>query len=198
MAFEVRVGCFGVDILQGRTGVAYDWWSTTCMVDYLGPPAGWEWYYCFDFLSQGPANPFPVSSLPQCLSACAAYPNAYFLWEDREDHYTCACYQRGPPFTDYDCGVGKAMHYYHTPSPTDSAAVRRKQRAAEEAQKEMSRDFEICPAGFRACRVPEENQISYECIDTSSELESCGGCLFGEINASSQVVNTPSEVQGEE
>ncbi|WVQ98489.1 hypothetical protein IAU59_005615 [Kwoniella sp. CBS 9459] len=245
MTFEIRVGCFATDILRGRTGLAYDWWTTTCMdicstdsslyayswiddpqdeadhirqclctdeqptskwlesdsacpypfvvVDYLDPPGGWEWYYCFDFLGQGPANPFPVSSVPGCLTACSAFPNAYFLYEDRQDHYTCACYQRGPPFTDYECGVGKAMHYYHTPPgspPTNSAAVKRRLRekaALVDVEGEGKRGFELCPAGLRACKVPEEDQISYECLDTSSELESCGGCLYGEVTTFGEI-----------
>ncbi|WVF72452.1 hypothetical protein IAT40_007267 [Kwoniella sp. CBS 6097] len=166
-------------------------------VDYLGPPPGWEWYYCFDFGAQGPADPFPVSTLPECLLSCAAYPNAYFLYADRVDNYVCACYQRGPPFTDYQCGVGKAMHYYHTVTspPTDSIAVKRKRRI-EEALEERKSGFEICPTGMRACHVPDEDQVSYECLDTANELESCGGCLYGEISPAGQVVHESPHITG--
>lgn len=32
-----------------------------------------------------------------------------------------------------------------------------------------------CPVGFEACRIPSSS--GYECIKTSTDLESCGGCL---------------------
>ncbi|KAK6902738.1 hypothetical protein I203_107997 [Kwoniella mangroviensis CBS 8507] len=63
------------------------------------PPANWGWYKCFDFLSQGPAANFTVQSLPECLTGCSAYPNAYFSYFDNSNKLSCACYQRGPPFT---------------------------------------------------------------------------------------------------
>ncbi|PPQ64416.1 hypothetical protein CVT26_002123 [Gymnopilus dilepis] len=39
-----------------------------------------------------------------------------------------------------------------------------------------SRVASPCPAGLDACPIPGALTNDYECLDTSSELESCGGC----------------------
>ena len=46
---------------------------------------------------------------------------------------------------------------------------------------EANRNEELCPAGFAACPVDPtaghfEKTGAYECLDTRSELQSCGGC----------------------
>lgn len=35
---------------------------------------------------------------------------------------------------------------------------------------------QICPAGWEACPVQTAKLLVYECVNTSSDLESCGGC----------------------
>ncbi|WVQ70288.1 uncharacterized protein L199_008514 [Kwoniella botswanensis] len=37
--------------------------------------------------------------------------------------------------------------------------------------------------GRTAFLLGEDNILSYECIDTFSELESCGGCAYGEFTS---------------
>ncbi|WWC69641.1 uncharacterized protein I206_103584 [Kwoniella pini CBS 10737] len=39
----------------------------------------------------------------------------------------------------------------------------------------------FCPAGTTACLLKDNDEDSYECIDTMNELESCGGCLNGRV-----------------
>jgi hypothetical protein len=74
----------------------------------------------------------------------------------------------------------------------------RRQRLIEEKAKRDAERVLFCPRGWTACRVDEKSTDSYEvsdelfipaskekladhkCIDTSSELDSCGGCRLGE------------------
>jgi len=39
-----------------------------------------------------------------------------------------------------------------------------------------SRTIALCPNGFDACPIPGLTSGDYECLDTTAELESCGGC----------------------
>ncbi|WVF72440.1 hypothetical protein IAT40_007255 [Kwoniella sp. CBS 6097] len=41
----------------------------------------------------------------------------------------------------------------------------------------------LCPADLTACKVLGGDDLSFECIDVTSELESCGGCLHGDFGA---------------
>ncbi|WWD10341.1 hypothetical protein V865_008476 [Kwoniella europaea PYCC6329] len=38
----------------------------------------------------------------------------------------------------------------------------------------------LCPIGSTACLLADSGS-SYECLDTTSELESCGGCVHSSI-----------------
>ncbi|KAE9411126.1 hypothetical protein BT96DRAFT_249514 [Gymnopus androsaceus JB14] len=40
----------------------------------------------------------------------------------------------------------------------------------------ISRDVSACPSGLDACPISGLTAGDYECLDTSAELESCGGC----------------------
>lgn len=39
-----------------------------------------------------------------------------------------------------------------------------------------SQSTSLCPAGLTACPIPGQSANDYECINTATELESCGGC----------------------
>jgi hypothetical protein len=49
-------------------------------------------------------------------------------------------------------------------------------------------DFKYCPAGRTACSISYDRADGYECIDTDTELESCGGCRFGNYAYDTDVV----------
>nr|XP_019002410.1 uncharacterized protein I203_04891 [Kwoniella mangroviensis CBS 8507]OCF65871.1 hypothetical protein I203_04891 [Kwoniella mangroviensis CBS 8507] len=120
------------------------------------PPANWGWYKCFDFLSQGPAANFTVQSLPECLTGCSAYPNAYFSYFDNSNKLSCACYQRGPPFTIDQCGLGIYYHYYHTFGPSDLAKRKMMSLGGDATENGL------CPGGLKACKITEEDDFSFE------------------------------------
>jgi hypothetical protein len=39
-----------------------------------------------------------------------------------------------------------------------------------------------CPARTTACPVPGRGRAAWECVDTTSDLESCGGCIYPSVN----------------
>lgn len=68
--------------------------------------------------------------------------------------------------------------FYHTPEAAASGLTRRQQREALLAKNDRPPSY--CPNGWTACKVDEEDEEAYECIDTKSDLESCGGCRSGQ------------------
>nr|XP_019042917.1 hypothetical protein I302_08626 [Kwoniella bestiolae CBS 10118]OCF21847.1 hypothetical protein I302_08626 [Kwoniella bestiolae CBS 10118] len=127
--------------------------------ELVRPPPNWGWYKCFDFLAQGPANNFTVQSLPECLTACSTYPNAYFSHLDNSNNMFCACYQRGPPFTTDQCGVGVYYHYYHSFGPSEF--VKRRISGFEDGEQGRG----LCPSGLSACRIKDGDDYSFELPD---------------------------------
>ncbi|GFZ46250.1 hypothetical protein JCM24511_04497 [Saitozyma sp. JCM 24511] len=43
----------------------------------------------------------------------------------------------------------------------------------------------ICPAGLKPCHIDGADDKAFECIDPVSDIESCGGCVFGEFETGS-------------
>nr|XP_018259368.1 uncharacterized protein I303_08296 [Kwoniella dejecticola CBS 10117]OBR81526.1 hypothetical protein I303_08296 [Kwoniella dejecticola CBS 10117] len=66
--------------------------------------------------------------------------------------------------------------YVHSQEAAATGWSKRQQKArlAEKRRREQA----LCPSHLTACTIPQT--ASYECIDTGSELESCGGCMHGE------------------
>ncbi|KAK7028331.1 hypothetical protein R3P38DRAFT_2935449 [Favolaschia claudopus] len=104
---------------------------------------------------------FPAHAVPQCKNGNPCFFTC-------QDGYTaspstkpteCVC---ASPYTECNgqCGV-----YRGCPSTYI-------------AKRELVHD---CRDGFTACRIPGGSAKSYECIDTRTELESCGGCLYGTL-----------------
>jgi len=69
------------------------------------------------------------------------------------------------PANQYECD-GKCQT---APCPISSARLHRRSKQLALAR---------CPFGFEKCGVPGRgsNRPGYECLDTRSNLESCGGC----------------------
>ncbi|KAL7410788.1 hypothetical protein BDY24DRAFT_417642 [Mrakia frigida] len=56
------------------------------------------------------------------------------------------------------------------------APTRRRDRLLKERKDKIAREHALCPAGLTPCSVGFGRDGAYECLDTQSELESCGGC----------------------
>ncbi|WVW81156.1 hypothetical protein I302_103147 [Kwoniella bestiolae CBS 10118] len=78
-----------------------------------------------------------------------------------------------------DCDVGSYFIYRYDPIVSPSQAVRKRQKQQKILQ--IEEQGSLCPEGLEACPVSRDGaQSDYECIDTTLELESCGGCDFEE------------------
>lgn len=70
--------------------------------------------------------------------------------------------------------------FYDSEGPTPSGFARRSmvdaQKRAEEIVLAAHPD---CPVGYTSCQVSPNPEDGYECLDTNTELESCGGCRYG-------------------
>ncbi|WVW79566.1 hypothetical protein I302_101535 [Kwoniella bestiolae CBS 10118] len=129
--------------------------------------------------------PPDVATLEECFAACANKGSAMFLPYYNENILQCRCNSdytiEGE--TPKTCGPTVWFTYTHSPDASASGLSRRILRERSSIIRRESQTF--CPKGAKACSIPGRG--SYECIDTSSELESCGGCMSGEYHSSSNV-----------
>ncbi|WOO77641.1 Protein priA [Vanrija pseudolonga] len=69
-----------------------------------------------------------------------------------------------------------------------AAPVRRRAARAKQLALQEAKQHAYCPRGLTPCHVSPRSK-GYECLDVTSELESCGGCRWGVYgNASSAAV----------
>ncbi|WWD01603.1 hypothetical protein V866_008548 [Kwoniella sp. B9012] len=141
-------------------------------VFYLPSPGDWSFSGCL-YLPGTPST--QVTSLVQCLNLCNGYPIAFTVYVD--NHIFCSCTLTIPNPDDLQtvCGLGDWFVYSETVLPSGFVA---KKRLAKDG------DQGLCPKGLTACRadLALSSSFDYECINTDEELESCGGCLFGQLH----------------
>ncbi|WWC67414.1 uncharacterized protein I206_101322 [Kwoniella pini CBS 10737] len=113
-----------------------------------------------------------------CLKNCGTSLGATFYVSSVDGNYQCACGQPTSFGSTATCGPGTYFYYYHTAAQASQGLSRR--RKIEEERKRGVHTY--CPKGFTPCQIGETSG-AYECIDTSAELESCGGCLHGSLNS---------------
>ncbi|OCF62283.1 hypothetical protein L486_01951 [Kwoniella mangroviensis CBS 10435] len=102
------------------------------------------------------------------------------------NHFNCICLNESLDLEGeaQQCGQsGLYFAYIHTPASSASTVERRRRRLERMKRDEQLRLNRFCPSRLEACVVPG-SEDSLECIDTSSELESCGGCLYGSYSNS--------------
>ncbi|OCF55218.1 hypothetical protein L486_07331 [Kwoniella mangroviensis CBS 10435] len=134
------------------------------------------WYNCHTFTTTAPGT--LVNSARDCFATCNPYSWAGVVYDQRDPNLiTCRCYAYdnhpwyGTPATA--CLPGLWFIYNHFPQP--SGAVRKRYNGFQEGNKKT----EVCPKGLTACKLLDSEGLAFECIDTSQELESCGGCRYG-------------------
>ncbi|WVQ98490.1 hypothetical protein IAU59_005616 [Kwoniella sp. CBS 9459] len=149
-------------------------------VTLVDPPTQWTGAGCW-FLYPTDAWT-PVANFSDCLASCRAYPYAYGRYDDNTT-ISCLCSASQPPVDlPLDCGYGDAFWYTHPALPSGFAKRQMKERMKRDQQLAMG----LCPKGRTACKVPSSDGGGFECIDTEYELESCGGCIHGELADGSQ------------
>ncbi|WVR09586.1 hypothetical protein IAU60_006656 [Kwoniella sp. DSM 27419] len=110
-----------------------------------------------------------------CLTSCSKTTQAGFYLGSDPNVYGCFC-GAGQYTNQVQCGPGAYFVYQHSLSDASAGLARRRR---EERYNREQKKFQPCPQGWTACVVPGFSVDTYECIDTSSDLESCGGCLAG-------------------
>ncbi|WWC86252.1 uncharacterized protein L201_001125 [Kwoniella dendrophila CBS 6074] len=107
------------------------------------------------------------------------------IWPTSGNTFLWACgngYQSTGPTGN--CGYQINRIYFHPPDATISNLAKRskddqKRRLSQHEQHISNNHW--CPKGLTACQL-QNDPTSFECIDTNSELESCGGCLHGDYH----------------
>ncbi|KAK6904585.1 hypothetical protein I204_06810 [Kwoniella mangroviensis CBS 8886] len=118
-----------------------------------------------------------------CLKNCGASLGAVFYVSSANGNYQCGCGQPTSFGSTTQCGPGTYFYYYHSAAQASQGLSRK--RRLEEARRRAVPAY--CPRGLTACQVGETNG-AYECIDTLSELEACGGCLYGALGSNNSTV----------
>ncbi|WRT66949.1 uncharacterized protein IL334_003914 [Kwoniella shivajii] len=150
-------------------------------VYYLPSPGDWSYSGC---LYNGTFVPNPVDDLVECLIQCAGFPTAYVLYIDSTISCSCSWDLPDPEALQTICGIGDLVVYSETVLPSSFA------RISATSRKFVAKGDELCPRGLRACSVWKSTEMAYEkCIDLETELESSGGCLHGQLEMTSGLVN---------
>ncbi|WVO24548.1 uncharacterized protein IAS62_005916 [Cryptococcus decagattii] len=132
-------------------------------------------------------------SSPDLVSRCAPIPRRLTIhpipWElsTVTPRYGCVCGDEtvvsGVPTL---CGLGQSYAYSHSAAAVASALPKRKrahERMLAQKRSEMIKERNWdCPTGMQACNIAGVAN-SWECIDAITELESCGGCTYGDYGA---------------
>lgn len=125
-----------------------------------------------------------INDFHACLSMCEEHGYNYVslkatgnyqsFGNTPEKSWTCQCGSAmASGETAGGCHPQTAFVYRHIQAAPSGVARKRKLRAdAERAS------LGHCPRGLHACAIPGAEH-TYECLDTSTELESCGGCSSG-------------------
>ncbi|WWC95373.1 hypothetical protein V866_002235 [Kwoniella sp. B9012] len=157
---------------SGGCGTNYEVWITHTTFDFS---------YCIQNYAVDNSRALVQSSttdFASIFSTCAAYGNIA-IYPTTTSTYLYSC---GFGYTPVDlmttCGRNVNRIYFH---PADATASGLSRRASAEKRRlpgqEHMKSF-WCPKSMTACQL-ENDPASYECIDTESGLESCGGCLHG-------------------
>ncbi|GFZ45620.1 hypothetical protein JCM24511_03348 [Saitozyma sp. JCM 24511] len=93
--------------------------------------------------------------------------------------FQCECGASITSVSSAKCDDGKYQIYKH--SDVGYASQLPRKRLRERLEQEALLKHAHCPNGLTACNV-EGAPDAFECIDTSTELESCGGCMYGAYN----------------
>ncbi|WOO77969.1 uncharacterized protein LOC62_01G001521 [Vanrija pseudolonga] len=121
-------------------------------------------------------NDFTTVQTPdQCFAQCQA-KNYALLWANsgKSEGWKCACLKYYPVILPLIVNCQNKARFLFQHAPQVSGAIARRNRkplAIDGAEA-------YCPPGLEPCKVPEGG---YECLDVSSELNSCGGCLNGSM-----------------
>lgn len=118
-----------------------------------------------------------INNPEACFTKCLDWKYATFTPVGASGTYSCTCGTVATTGASATCGVNVPILYNNALAVTGAMSRRRRQAAAIAA-----RNAKNCPASYSECLVNAATPTtlaSFECIDTQTELESCGGCVNG-------------------
>ncbi|WVQ97876.1 hypothetical protein IAU59_004992 [Kwoniella sp. CBS 9459] len=126
-----------------------------------------------------------VDTAQECFQHCVDSPQASFRVDRTASPQVMRCYcsaiTSAGASTTTSSGFYLFTHEAGAYGNQASNFVKRQMR--ERLQIARNRALRaVCPNELTACKVSAGDEYSFECIDTQSELESCGGCTYGEYN----------------
>ncbi|WWC72269.1 uncharacterized protein I206_106231 [Kwoniella pini CBS 10737] len=129
-----------------------------------------------------------VTSPEICIKSCK--DSNYSMLSPQLDGFHCTCGEIedvGPQ--SVDCGIGTWITYKHISGQyvNGPSGFVKRQKFNQKRLDQQNNQF--CPIGLKACKLPN-NDEAYECLNINTELESCGGCLYGDYGRS----DTPTGV----
>ncbi|OCF41504.1 hypothetical protein I317_04707 [Kwoniella heveanensis CBS 569] len=130
----------------------------------------------YEFTTNGPIS---------CFEECAFSSYAVWSYSASSEVYMCRCVNEDFTFgTQAPCSPSTRTIFFHDADASASGLARRNLR--DRLRRAMRAEAQYCPSGLTACNV-YGSEDGYECVDTSSDLEACGGCIHGEFGKSSSV-----------
>ncbi|WVW83323.1 hypothetical protein I302_105342 [Kwoniella bestiolae CBS 10118] len=147
-------------------GCDFPWVS----VDVVRPAGNFQWSGCW-ILPPGITPWTDVATFADCFDRCQSTPLAYAQYVGETAQ--CICTSSYPPVDlPLECGQNTPFLYYHDVIPSGFARRQAKRRLDEQIV------LGQCPSGTTACNTAPDGQF-FECLDTDTEIESCGGCAYG-------------------
>ncbi|WVW84556.1 hypothetical protein I302_106590 [Kwoniella bestiolae CBS 10118] len=140
---------------------------------------------------------FLVLNPKDCFRNCNGAYQATYVGNPQNGYYTCHCQSNELEMigNDVTCSGTSYFVFFHSRDAQASGLTRRRARDMRELQARRRRqEVEYCPHGLTACNVAHSG--SYECLDTDTELESCGGCLFGQYGNATSVIGQDCTTMG--
>nr|XP_018259367.1 uncharacterized protein I303_08295 [Kwoniella dejecticola CBS 10117]OBR81525.1 hypothetical protein I303_08295 [Kwoniella dejecticola CBS 10117] len=132
--------------------------------------------------------PSDVVSLETCFASCKTEGSAMIQPLINDDMFGCRCNaantiegidnEQESGSGAVTCGGNAWFTYTHSADATASGLAKKALRERLVNLRNRNNGG-LCPFRSKACQIPYSD--TYECIDTTSEFESCGGCTFGEF-----------------
>nr|XP_031861784.1 uncharacterized protein CI109_002613 [Kwoniella shandongensis]KAA5528856.1 hypothetical protein CI109_002613 [Kwoniella shandongensis] len=129
----------------------------------------------------------PGACFSRCTLATSVYVVPYKIL-NLTPAYGCVC---GGPGGSLDnnalvqCGLGTYQKFTRSAAALASGLVRKKREITLNAEQIKRNEIVArkwdCPSGMRACNVHGVAD-AWECVDPASDLESCGGCTYGDYD----------------
>ncbi|CAK9780485.1 hypothetical protein CC85DRAFT_7898 [Cutaneotrichosporon oleaginosum] len=151
----------------------------TYTINYLDAPADLlDFTGCTTGSVPGLGSPaaFQTTDADSCFVACQSYKYLIMTPNLVGTQFTCQCASFLTPGTSATCNRN-VQNIYNNPNIAASGEAARKRRQLA-MQKRLAENNSPCLRGSDACLLPGSAH-AWECSDTSTDLENCGGCLSG-------------------